>query len=888
MPSPLTNDPKCSLCKLSQTTSRVCILGHGPRRCEVMIVGEAPGATEERTGEPFTGKAGELLTRLLEEHGFERDEVFIANAVSCRPPDNRTPSKAEIKACKKWLDYQLAMVKPRYVLLLGNTPLQAITGKAGITKRRGKPWDEKGIIWLATYHPAFVLRDPTQEDTLSRDIELFSQIVEFGGIPEERELEYRSVLTRADFKEMLRDLYGAVSFDIETNQLYPWRHMVAVHDPKTKKIKGWEPGPEPKIQSIGFGTRRGQWCLPVHHPQSPWTKQELEDMIEQIDERLEDCSLITHNGKFDMLWMRVHYGVEWEIHFDTMLAHYVLDENSRHGLKELAMRMLGAPDWEIETGEKQGNAPWSRHAKYLAHDLFYTRKLRYLFGKMLQDDEEVRRVFKLILVPCANLFVEVEFNGVYINQEKFDEAETYLRGEYNGALERLKKWTPDYVLDSKGRKQEFNWGSPVQLKALLFGHPDDGIPYGLGIEPLDKTKTGGDSTSESVLKRIDHPCVGDLLKFREAKQQLSFFIDGWKPYLVNGRLHPSFKLHGTVTGRLSCENPNLQQVPRDPRIRTLVSAPEGWSLIEADLSQIELRIAAELANERAMIEAFQTGVDVHWLTAIREIARGAGLKNLVIGTAQQALESGIVKVAKALERGGKLTYAQSIDILLKMGPGAAEGIAKEWKEYRKKAKAINFGYLYGMWWKKFKLYARDNYGVNVTDEEAQDSRIAFFDLYGDLPEWHNRQKRFARKHGYVKSLSGRKRRLPAARVVGDDHAVKMARQEAERQSINSPVQSFANEINLMAALQLRKEFPRRVLRIVGTVHDAILMEVRDDWVERVFKRTLEIMSRPDLFDDFEIELEVPIEAEAKIGPWAAGVSLEKWLEKYNGKTKEAA
>jgi DNA polymerase-1 len=189
-----------------------------------------------------------------------------------------------------------------------------------------------------------------------------------------------------------------------------------------------------------------------------------------------------------------------------------------------------------------------------------------------------------------------------------------------------------------------------------------------------------------------------------------------------------------------------------------------------------------------------------------------------------------------------------------------------------------------MWWKKFKIYARDNYGVNVTDEEAQASRVAFFDLYGDLPEWHRRQKRYARRHGYVVSMSGRKRRLPAAKLAGDDPYTKAIRQEAERQAVNSPVQSFANEINLMAAIQLRKEFPRRVLRIVGTVHDAILMEVRNDWVERVYKRTLEIMQRPALFDDFDIELEVPIMAEAKIGPWADGISLEKWLEEYDDRT----
>lgn len=626
--------------------------------------------------------------------------------------------------------------------------------------------------------------------------------------------------------------------------------------------------------SAGFATARNQWCLPVNHKSSPWTKRDLEEIFDRIDERMQECMVITHNGKFDLLWLRVHYGLEWKNHFDTMLGHYMVDENDLHGLKYLAMKFLGAPDWEIDKAEKQGEAPWAKHAKYLAHDVYFTRKLRFLIGKLLNKDWEVRQVFNKIMMPCSNLFVGVEYEGVCVDYSKFGDAEKFLRDQYNDALEKLKQWEPSYVTDAKGKRQAFNWGSPKQLGELLFGTPDEGIPWGLGIEPLDRTKTGAPSCSESVIKRIDHPCTGALLKFREAKQQLSFFIDGWKPFLhqkPDGQyyLHPSFKLHGTVTGRLSCENPNLQQVPRDPRIRSLITAPPGWTLIEADLSQIELRIAAELADERAMLHAFRTGVDVHWLTAIREIARGGGLKDLVLATAE------------ALSKGTKLNYAQSIDVLLKLGPDAAQGISGEWKEYRKKAKAVNFGYLYGMWWKKFKLYARDNYGVDVTDEQAQASREAFFDLYSDLPDWHDRQRRYARKHGYVTSLSGRKRRLPDARLVGGDPLTKAKRQEAERQAINSPVQSFANDINLMSAIQLSEEFDRRVLRIVGTVHDAILCVVRNDHVERVYNRLLEIMSGPALFDEFEIELKVPIEAEAKIGPWSKGISLKEWMEKYD-------
>lgn len=767
------------------------------------------------------------------------------------PEGKKKPGKADIRDMSEAVEKARKEAKADYVLLAGNLPLQAVTGSAGITKHRGKPIEQKKAIFLPTFSPATIFHDEGNEAIIERDVKTLLDIINFGGIPEERELNVRYVLTMKDFREMKRDLRGTVSFDIETTGLYAWAD-------------------DAKITQIGFGTKKTQWILPVRHRQSPWSDEVLETMIDELTDILEDCFVVTHNGKFDMLWMRVHFGVEWRIDFDTMLAHFLLDENSIHGLKFLAQKYCGAVDWDLKQG-KTGAAPLLKLGKYHAHDLYYTRELRFIFGKLLRKEPDVHRVFKKIMMPCANLFVDVEFNGVCIDHTKFAEAEKFLREQYNTALKDLKKWEPPPRRNERGKLIEFNWGSTQQLSALLFGKPKTGQPYGLGIEPLDKTAAGNPSCSESVIKRIDHPMAGALLKFREAKQQLSFFIDGWKPYLTKRKikgvtyyfLHPSFKLHGTVTGRLSCENPNLQQVPRDPRIRTLISAMFGWELIEADLSQIELRVAAELAGEEAMIRAFKTNVDVHWLTALREIERGHGLEKLVMSTAM-ALQKGTNR---------KINYNQAIEILLKMGPDAAQEINAEWKENRKKAKAINFGYLYGMWWKKFKLYARDNYGVTVTDAEAQASREAFFDLYECFPEWHERQRRYARKHGYVLSLSGRKRRLPAARSNQDTPQ----RREAERQAINSPVQSFANDINLMALIQLVSEFPRSICRVVGTVHDAILVMVKREYVPQVYKRLLEIMSRPKLFDDFDIEMDVPIEAEAKIGPWGAGKSLEKWL-----------
>ena len=220
-------------------------------------------------------------------------------------------------------------------------------------------------------------------------------------------------------------------------------------------------------------------------------------------------------------------------------------------------------------------------------------------------------------------------------------------------------------------------------------------------------------------------------------------------------------------------------------------------------------------------------------------------------------------------------------LLTQIGPDLAKEYLPTWKEYRKKAKAVNFGYLYGMWWKKFKIYARDNYGVEITDKQAQASRTAFFEMYSRLEDWHKKQKRFARLNGYVRSLSGRKRRLPDAMAKSNTPK----RQQAERQAVNSPIQSFGNELNLMAAIQLAEEFGPDVCRIVGTVHDAVLFMTRRDWTVRIHKRMLEIMAGPELLNDFNITLKVPIKADGEIGPWSKGVSVEEFERKLLGRSR---
>ena len=827
---------------------------------KVLIVGEHPR---------INPRAKAILVEALEASGFKEKDLRWIDVLEESPPEGKNITKTMIKNAKPAFLQRLEKSKAGYVLLMGNTACAATLGLVGIRSLRGKPLEKLGRVVLPILHPNQALHDDKWIDIIESDIDRLRECVKFGGIPEEKNLDYHVVDSWDKVKLMLKDLHGKVAVDLETTRLYPFftelDDLVKSRRASTEALKDHRAthnGNLPEVVAMQFGCRKRQWVVPMEEP-SIWTEEKLKIIVKLVTKKLKKCFSIYHNGKFDALWMRVRFGVKWRVDFDTMLAHYLIDENDFHGLKYLAQKYIGAPDWDVDGKVKTCWSP--TNAKYAAHDVYYTRLLFFILRDLLKEDLDVKRVYDLIMVPCIQLFIEAEFNGVHINLDKMDDAENYLREELSSALSSLEPWSKKAEMVDK-KTGKLNWGSPDQLAHLLFEV--------LKIPSVEKTKTGKNSVSESVLLRIDHPMVGDLLKFRAAKKQLSSFIEGWRPYLdLEGRLHPVFKLHGTVTGRLSCEHPNLQQVPRDPRIRTLITAPDGWVLIEMDLSQIELRIAAELADEHNLLRVFKEGGDPHWQTAVREIERGAGYRKEIIKTVKLHHEAQDKKYKK-------MSYSEAVEYILGMGGDAAARLMSMWKEVRKKAKAINFGYLYGMWWKKFKIYARDNYGVEVNDNEAQASRVAFFDLYPGFPAWHKKQQRFAQMNGYVRSLSGRKRRLPAASAGRDSPE----RREAQRQAINSPVQSFANELNLMAALQMFEEFSETWFRICGTVHDAILMWVREDKVEHVYNRGLEIMSHPELLDDFEIEMSVPIEAEAKIGPWAAGKGLDEWLSQSSPKS----
>lgn len=244
------------------------------------------------------------------------------------------------------------------------------------------------------------------------------------------------------------------------------------------------------------------------------------------------------------------------------------------------------------------------------------------------------------------------------------------------------------------------------------------------------------------------------------------------------------------------------------------------------------------------------------------------------GNSKEYLEPAFETAAKiAGVSKGKLNLSEAIEIMRKAGHDACIALNKTWKEARKKAKAVNFGFIYGMFERKFIETAKLKYGWEPTFDEASKIRDAYFELYAGLVEWHKRVKKLLAIDGYVVSLSGRKRRLP-----GIHSSDKKLRMEAERQAINSPVQGFIGDYKAMCMIEIEDTIDHDQAVIVGEHHDALLFLIREDAVAEVGPKIKAIMKGPKLLKDFKVELSIPMESDLELGPWGKGKELSKWLE----------
>jgi len=309
--------------------------GDGPLDAEVLIIGEAPGKAEERTGKPFCGESEKLLRDRINRYGFP--SVRYTNIVRCRPPDNRTPTPDEVKACREYLDAEVAAVKPRAILTVGTPASKSVLNKAKVTQFHGQIIERDGLITMPAYHPAYCLRDPSKLPAFETDLQRLARYLQ--GEKRSATVEW-AIVDRHNLDRFLADLRRCTefSFDTETPGLDWFR-------PDLRYLRSLQLG-----LAFEDGSDFG-WVIPMNVLGSPFHTPELQRQIAwMIYEILKDKYAIAHNGKFDTLWLQACFGLKFYLSFDTMLASHTLNENRAHGLKELVRAELDEPDKALPTG----------------------------------------------------------------------------------------------------------------------------------------------------------------------------------------------------------------------------------------------------------------------------------------------------------------------------------------------------------------------------------------------------------------------------------------------------------------------------------------------------------------------------------------------------------
>ena len=549
---------------------------------------------------------------------------------------------------------------------------------------------------------------------------------------------------------MVQNLLGqkAVCFDTETTSLNEF---------------------EAELIGMSFSYRKGlAYYVPI-----PENREEALAVLEIFKPFFESEEIlkIAHNFKFDYKIL-AQYGVEIRgALFDTMIAHYLLNPDGRHGMDYLSEIYLKYQPISIESliGKKGKNQKTLREVSletqtnYAAEDADVTFQLYEVFSPQLKK-ENLEELFHKVEMPLMKILAKMELAGISLDTDWLSRESVDLEND----LKELEQ----KIFELSG--QEFNMNSPKQLGEILFEK--------LKLDPkAKKTKTGQYSTSEEVLQKLayKHEIIQHILKYRTYQKLKSTYVDALPSEIEpkDNRVHTTFSQTTAATGRLSSLNPNLQNIPirtaRGQQIRGAFVAEEGKKIISADYSQIELRLIAELSGEDNMIKAFQNGEDIHTSTA-----------------------SKLFKIP-----------LDQVD-----------------KTQRSQAKTVNFGIIYGQG--AFAL--AEQTGLSRT--EAKQMIDSYYENYPKLKIFMTEQVEKARKNGFVETILGRKRHL---KDINSNNFV--VRGHAERNAVNAPIQGSAADIIKVAMINIDRALSEGGFKtkMLLQVHDELLFEVPEEEIEPI-------------------------------------------------------
>ncbi|MEQ8625139.1 MAG: DNA polymerase I [Vicingaceae bacterium] len=525
-----------------------------------------------------------------------------------------------------------------------------------------------------------------------------------------------------------------------------------------------------ELVGIAFSVKKGEaYYVPISVDQKK-AKKEIH-VFKAIFED-ENKEVIAQNLKYDLCILK-NYDINLKgKFFDTMIAHYLLQADQKHNMDVLAENYLGyRPKSIVELIGKKGKNQLNMRdvelkevAEYAGEDADITLQLKEIFEKELGDGA-TRKLFDEVEMPLIGVLAAMEREGINLDQEtlaKFSKELGKSIDELNGEIIKL-------------ATTDFNVDSPKQLGQVLFEV--------LEIDAkAKKTKTGQYSTSEETLLKLEgkHEIIPKVLEYRSLKKLKSTYVDSL-PALVNentNHIHTNYMQTVAATGRLSSNNPNLQNIPirtekgREIR-KAFIPRNKDFELLAADYSQIELRIIAALSEDESMMSAFKEGIDIHSATA-----------------------------------------SKVFDVDLKDVD----------REMRSKAKTVNFGIIYGI--SAFGLSQR----INIPRKEAQEIIDSYFEKYPGIKQYMDNSIQFARDHGYVETIMKRRRYL---KDINGRNAV--VRGFAERNAINAPIQGSAADIIKVAMINIQKEFEKQQFKskLLLQVHDELVFDAHKDELETI-------------------------------------------------------
>jgi DNA polymerase-1 len=806
-----------------------------------MLVGQAPGADEVVKGKPFTGPSGYVLKRTLAGFGLKSGDIRISasNAVQCKTPTGKEDFEA-IAHCRTRLFREIIAEKPKVIAALGNNAVISLLNmaKPSITAINAMAIDATfevgGQSWkcivVPTVHPAAVLRKPGDFKAMQAGLLYAVELATGRSLRKDPGTTEYFVVTKDNIGQTLKGLISSkpkgswITADIETDGFSPRSNTVkcmALNWEKNKVILV----PESLI-----------WHKLV--------KQLMESSYFRWD---------WHHGKFDVKFFRWRL-VRARVDGDTLLRHYALDETSSHDLEHLSVVEIGARDYkkEVDSWKKVGwrNCPLATMYKYCAEDTDFGGQLRDIFEKRLdaKGNEGLRELYETQLLQMNDFFIDMELTGMYANPDQINKVWSLLDGKVREAYDRYQQVIRDNWHNTQHGKRgepvpEINPDSPKQVSWLFYEVFKFKVP-----------RRYKQDTAKDTLKAMDpHPVIYAHLDFKAARHARSTYAEGWARALDRRtrRIHPTYNVHRTGTGRSSCKQPNAQNVPRKNIFRNMVQATPAWMV-----QQLFPHLFAVL-----------TGSVDHWMSLPDSIRKA---RRILL---ECDLKSAEIRVLANVSRDPELCA------ILNEGRNLHHEVAVDFygNNYTKddyiRAKAVNFGVMYGRTAHSLVMeYGHDNIPPDKRLKMDQaESLIEMWDIKFPVAMATIRSYREHPAAGKVLVAPNNRRRRFG---VVTEHML----QSMQNEAANHPIQGPASDITAMAAAENRRAIYLQGGLIINFVHDSLLFDLPMN--EAVIINTMSCI-RNSFFKwgQYWLGDAVPMEAEFKAGmKWGAMLEVEAELD----------